>query len=123
MSLQTKLQNVTQEFQKLQADMAKAVEARERLGTQLSENELVKTEFEKLEPLNDVYKLIGPVLVKQDQAEAKTNVNTRLDFIKGEIKRVEAQIKDIETKSELKKAEYIAAQTAFEQQQSQQVSP
>ncbi len=43
MSLQTKLQNVTQEFQKLQADMAKAVEARERLGTQLSENELVKT--------------------------------------------------------------------------------
>ncbi len=45
-------------------------------------------EFEKLEPSNDVYKLIGPVLVKQDQAEAKTNVNTRLDFIKGEMQVV-----------------------------------
>lgn len=42
-------------------------------------------EFAKLESSNAVYKLIGPVLVKQDQAEAKTNVNTRLDFIKGEM--------------------------------------
>lgn len=42
MSLQERIQNVAQEFQKLQADMAKAVEARERLGTQQSENELVK---------------------------------------------------------------------------------
>ncbi len=42
-------------------------------------------EFAKLTPSNAVYKLIGPVLVKQDQAEAKTNVNTRLDFIKGEM--------------------------------------
>ncbi|KAF8922704.1 Prefoldin [Mucidula mucida] len=88
MSLQTKLQNVTQEFQKLQADMAKAVEARERLGTQLSENELVKTVLRETGTPNDVYKLIGPVLVKQDQAEAKTNVNTRLDFIKGEMQVV-----------------------------------
>ncbi len=42
MSLQEKAQAVAQEFQKLQADMAKAVEAREKLGTQQSENELVK---------------------------------------------------------------------------------
>lgn len=47
-------------------------------------NEMLQ-EFAKLEPSNAVYKLIGPVLVKQDQAEAKTNVNTRLDFIKGEM--------------------------------------
>ncbi|PBK77434.1 Prefoldin beta-like protein [Armillaria solidipes] len=117
MSLQEKAQAVAQEFQKLQADMAKAVEAREKLGTQQSENELVKKEFAKLTPSNAVYKLIGPVLVKQDQAEAKTNVNTRLDFIKGEIKRVEAQIQDIETKSEQKKKEFAAAQTALQQQQ------
>ncbi|KAK0506308.1 prefoldin subunit 6 [Armillaria luteobubalina] len=134
MSLQEKAQAVAQEFQKLQADMAKAVEAREKLGTQQSENELVKNEFAKLTPSNAVYKLIGPVLVKQDQAEAKTNVNTRLDFIKGEIKRAEAQIQDIETKSEQKKKEvcvvlirhrqrplhdlqFAAAQTALQQQQ------
>lgn len=42
-------------------------------------------EFAQLTPNNTVYKLIGPVLVQQDQAEAKTNVDTRLDFIQGEM--------------------------------------
>lgn len=60
--------------------------------------------------------------MQQDQAEAKTNVETRLGFIRGETlvlrvryynrlliqensKRVEAQIKEIEEKQEKKKAE------------------
>ena len=34
---------------------------------------------------NTVYKLIGPVLVKQDQAEAKANVAKRLEFITSEM--------------------------------------
>jgi prefoldin beta subunit len=42
-------------------------------------------EFAQLTPNNTVYKLIGPVLVQQDQADAKTNVDTRLDFIRGEM--------------------------------------
>lgn len=29
--------------------------------------------------------MIGPVLVKQDQAEAKANVNKRLEFIRGDM--------------------------------------
>ena len=32
-----------------------------------------------------VYKLIGPVLVEQDQVEAKSNVETRLGFIRSEM--------------------------------------
>lgn len=32
-----------------------------------------------------MFKLVGPVLVKQDQNEAKQNVNTRLEFIQGEM--------------------------------------
>jgi prefoldin beta subunit len=80
-------------------------------------------EFAQLTSGNTVYKLIGPVLVKQDQAEAKSNVNTRLDFIRSEMsgfspnvtnselksqsssQRVEGQIKDIEQKQEKKKGE------------------
>jgi hypothetical protein len=80
-------------------------------------------EFAQLTSGNTVYKLIGPVLVKQDQAEAKSNVNTRLDFIRSEMsgfspnstsselinkpcsQRVEGQIKDVEQKQEKKKAE------------------
>ena len=36
-----------------------------------------------------VYKLVGPVLAKQDFDEAKTNVKTRLDFIQKEIDRMD----------------------------------
>ena len=42
-------------------------------------------EFDQLTPGNAVYKLIGPVLVKQDQVEAKSNVETRLGFILSEM--------------------------------------
>jgi len=140
MSLELKLQQASSEFQQLQADLSRVVEARQRLDAQLSENELVKKvccassifsfhcrdslqEFAQLRSENVVYKLIGPVLVKQDQAEAKSNVNTRLDFIRSEMsgfpsistnleltispcsRRVEGQIKDIEERQEKKKAE------------------
>lgn len=116
MSLEAKLQQASIEYQKLQADLSKAVEARQRLDAQLSENELVKKEFDQLTPENAVYKLIGPVLVKQDQVEAKSNVQTRLGFIRSEIKRVEGQIKEVEGKQEKKKAELIQVQNALQQQ-------
>jgi prefoldin beta subunit len=33
----------------------------------------------------NVYKLIGPVLVKQDLAEAKANVKKRMEYISAEL--------------------------------------
>ncbi|KAG7099113.1 hypothetical protein E1B28_000986 [Marasmius oreades] len=120
LALQEKLQIASKDFQKLQSDLSVAVDARQRLDAQLSENEMVKKEFALLKPGNEVYKQIGPVLVKQDQAEAKSNVDTRLEFIRGEINRIEVQIKDVETKSEKKKLELVEMQTAIQQQQEQQ---
>ncbi|KAF9462119.1 Prefoldin [Collybia nuda] len=116
MSLQAKLQIASTEFQKLQNDLSNIVEARQRLDAQLSENELVRKEFQQLTTVNVVFKLTGPVLVKQDQGEAKSNVETRLDFIRSEIKRVETQLKDIEEKQERKKLELVDIQTAIQQQ-------
>ncbi|KAF4623188.1 hypothetical protein D9613_002093 [Agrocybe pediades] len=118
MSLQAKFQQASIEFQNLQADLTKVVDARQRLDAQLSENELVKKEFASLTPENTVYKLIGPILVKQDQDDAKNNVDRRLDFIRGEIRRVEGQIKDIEEKQEKRKVELVQLQTALQQQAS-----
>ena len=46
----------------------------------------------------NVYKLVGPVLVKQDLVEAKSNVNKRLEFIRGEIERVEQQLTKLQDK-------------------------
>ena len=101
-TVQAKLQAASTDFQKLQFDLSNAIEARQRLEAQFSENELVKKvrrtlrtrtrplitaaqEFGSLTPENTVYKLIGPVLVKQDQSDAKANVETRLEFIKSEM--------------------------------------
>lgn len=42
MSLEARLQAASAEYQKLQIDYSNAVEARQKLDAQLSENELVK---------------------------------------------------------------------------------
>ena len=39
-----------------------------------------------------VYKLIGPTLIKQDPVEARSNVNKRLEFINGELSRLDARL-------------------------------
>ncbi|KAL1688284.1 Prefoldin [Schizophyllum commune] len=108
MSLAVRLESASTEFQKIQLELQNAVEARQRLDAQLNENELVKkarNEFAQLTPDNVVFKQIGPALIKQDQAEAKSNVDTRLSFIQAEMHRVEGQLKDIQQRQEKKKAE------------------
>ncbi|KAI9436507.1 prefoldin subunit 6 [Russula earlei] len=119
MSLTTRLQAASSEYQRLQADLSNVVEARQRLDAQLSENEIVKKEFATLTPNNVVFKLVGRVLVKQDQAEAKGNVDKRLEFINGEIKRIETQLQEIEQRSEKKKMELIELQAELQQPQRQ----
>ena len=42
-------------------------------------------EFGLLDADQTVFKQVGPVLVKQDLTEAKTNVDTRIDFIIAEM--------------------------------------
>jgi prefoldin beta subunit len=39
-----------------------------------------------------VYKLIGPILMKVDLNESQENVNKRLQFIEGEITKLDNQI-------------------------------
>ncbi|KAK7688411.1 hypothetical protein QCA50_008784 [Cerrena zonata] len=115
LQLQDKLQLASSEYQKLQNDLTAIIDARQRLGAQQQENELVKKEFQQLTPNNTVYKLIGPVLVQQDQAEAKSNVDKRLEFIQSEVKRVEKQIEDGNAKLEKKKLEIVEIQTEIQQ--------
>jgi prefoldin beta subunit len=42
MSLEARLQAATSDYQKIQSDLATAVDARQRLGAQLTESEMVK---------------------------------------------------------------------------------
>ncbi|KAJ1559170.1 hypothetical protein HK405_011726, partial [Cladochytrium tenue] len=94
---------------------AKAVSARATLESQLRENEMVQKEFAKAPADAAIYKLLGPVLLRQDTGEARANVAHRIDTIGAEIKRVENQIKAAEERQEKKKLEIVKLQAAFEQ--------
>lgn len=50
-----------------------------------TENEMVKKELLLLDEEDIVYKLVGPILVKEDTAEARMNVDKRLEFINKEM--------------------------------------
>ncbi len=46
---------------------------------------MVKNELNFLEEGDIVYKLVGPILVKQEFEEAKQDVNLRIEFISKEM--------------------------------------
>ncbi|KAJ8281888.1 hypothetical protein COCON_G00044070 [Conger conger] len=97
-AIQKKLQAELEKYQQMQKDVSKSMSARHKLETQLTENTIVKDELDLLDSENTVYKLIGPVLVKQDLDEAKATVAKRLEYINGEIQRYETLLKEMERK-------------------------
>ncbi|KAJ9647358.1 Prefoldin subunit 6 [Coniosporium apollinis] len=115
--LQKQLQDLSDDFQKLQGELQTAVDARQKLESQQQENKGVQKEFTLLSDDANIYKLVGPVLLKQEKSEAVMAVDSRLQYIEKEIKRVENQISDIQVKSENKKLEIFQLQTQMQQQQ------
>ncbi|KAL6720981.1 Prefoldin subunit 6 [Lecanora helva] len=82
---QKKLQSLSDAYQKLQTDLQSIISARQKLESQQQENKGVQKEFSLLPPTSNIYKLIGPVLVKQDRQEAVMAVEGRLEFIEREM--------------------------------------
>ncbi|KAH8899961.1 Prefoldin [Thozetella sp. PMI_491] len=93
-------------------DLQESVASRQTLEAQKQENLGVQKEFGKLKDDETIYKLVGPVLLKQDQVEAESTVKGRLEFIDSEISRLEKGIKDIQEKSEKKKTEIVQIQAS-----------
>ncbi|PHT57607.1 hypothetical protein T459_35422 [Capsicum annuum] len=83
--LQCDLENKADDLSKLQKDISKNHQIRKKYTIQLGENELVLKELDLLNEDANVFKLIGPVLVKQDMAEAKANVKKRIEYISTEL--------------------------------------
>ncbi|KAI9043751.1 tubulin-binding prefolding complex subunit YKE2 [Aspergillus affinis] len=113
---QKQLQALSEEFQKLQTDLDGLVDARQKLESQQQENESVQKEFNSLDDESNIYKLVGPVLLKQDKQEALMAVNGRLEFIEKEIKRIEKEIEANQDKSDKKRAEVLQYQSQVQQQ-------
>ncbi|KAF4458850.1 prefoldin beta subunit [Fusarium albosuccineum] len=106
---QARLQALSEDFQKLQ--QGNAVDSRQKLEGQKQENLGVQKEFDRLQDGETIYKLAGPVLLKQDKVEAESTVKGRLDFISSEISRFEGQIRETQEKLEKKKTEIIQIQS------------
>ncbi|KAJ9603893.1 Prefoldin subunit 6 [Cladophialophora chaetospira] len=105
-----KLQTLSEALQKVQEDLQSAVEARQKLEAQQQENKAVQNEFSSLADDAGIYRLVGPVLLKQDKTEAVTTVDGRLDFIGKEINRTETRIKGLQEGSEKKRVELMQLQ-------------
>ncbi|KAF2234783.1 prefoldin subunit 6 [Viridothelium virens] len=114
---QKELQALSDDYQNLQTELQSTVQARQKLEAQEQENKGVQKEFTKLADDAGIYKLVGPVLLKQDKVEATMAVDGRLDYITKEIKRVEDQIAEIQKRSEEKKVEIMQIQARTQQSQ------
>ncbi|ERS98834.1 tubulin-binding prefolding complex subunit YKE2 [Sporothrix schenckii 1099-18] len=109
---QGKLQELTDQYTKLQQEQQTLIVAQQRLNAQKTENEGVKKQFEDLKDGETIYKLVGPVLLKQEKFEADSTVKGRLDFIDKEIGRLEDEIKESNTKMDEIKDKIMATQTS-----------
>ena len=66
-----------------------------------NENTIVKKELAELDEEDVVYKLIGPILIQQETAEAKVQVDSRIEMINKEIQKLERNYRENNKKLEV----------------------
>ncbi|EDX11145.1 probable prefoldin subunit 6 [Drosophila simulans] len=106
-ALYKKMQAEIEAYQNLQKSCVKMVKQRAMLESQLNENKCVLDELNLLGPDNKVYKLFGPVLVKQELEESRQNVGKRMEYISKELKSSTDTLENME-KDMLKHRESVA---------------
>ncbi|XP_018009028.1 prefoldin subunit 6 [Hyalella azteca] len=114
-ALQKKLEEESEGFKKLQKEISKTSIRRSQLDSQLNENNLVKAEVDLLEESDVVYKLIGPALIRQDLAEAKSSVDKRIEYITNEIKRHDSALEKLEKEQNTKREGIMKLQQQLQQ--------
>jgi len=85
-------------YRELQEQVTQLRSDQQTLMGQQNENEMVKQELDMLDDTSIVYKMVGPVLTKNDLDDAKQTVEKRLEYITGELKKIERKAKDSEAK-------------------------
>lgn len=115
---QKAIQNEVEVMKKYEKEFKILQQQRQQLNGQLNENEVVKTELDFVKNNEEVYKMIGKVLIKQDLVEAKQNVLKRMDFIKSEIKRID----NVSTVTEMKLEDSRSNITKLQQEMQAQMS-
>lgn len=85
-------------FREVQEQLQRTRNDLQLVMQQLTENEMVKQELTLLDSSTNVYKMVGPVLIKNSLDDANETVAKRLEFITGEKNRLEAKNKELETR-------------------------
>jgi prefoldin beta subunit len=83
----------TAKFRVIQEELQQLSRDLQVVFGQETENEMVLQELDFVSEESPVYKMIGPVLVKQDPDEAQQTLRKRLEFIRGEKEKLQSKIK------------------------------
>ena len=86
-------------FRTLQGEIQELSSKQQQFLQQANENGMVKKELDYLKEDDKVYKLIGPLLIKQRVPDAVLNINKRLEFIQNEIEKVSSSLTEKENKA------------------------
>ncbi len=74
---------------------------------------MVLSEFNLMDGDATVFKLVGPILAKQELSEAKVNVEKRIEFITREIDRMDKLEIDFQSKIDEKRKNIMKLQEDF----------
>ncbi|EAT47812.1 AAEL001103-PA [Aedes aegypti] len=114
--LQRKLESELKNYKDAQKEFNKLVQQQQLLDGQYNENKNVLEELQLLKPTNTVYKLYGPVLVKQELEESKQNVAKRIEYINKELKKCTENIASLEQKQDKYRANLQKLQRQYQSQ-------
>ncbi|XP_058067021.1 probable prefoldin subunit 6 [Anopheles bellator] len=114
--LQRKLDSELKHFRDSQKEFSKLMQTQQQLDGQYLENKSILEELQMLKPTNTVYKLYGPVLVKQELDESKQNVAKRIEYITKELKRCSENINQLEQKQDKYRANLQKLQQQYHSQ-------
>ena len=83
-------------YRTLQGEIQSIYGKKTQTLSQFNENTLVKGELDLLTEGSRVMKLVGPVMMSVELEEAKENVAKRLEFIEGEVQKLDTSMEQKE---------------------------
>ena len=86
------------QYRKVQEEIQRVRTDLQLVLSQLTENQMVHQELQVLDSSTKVYKMVGPVLLKNSVTDAQDTVTKRLDFIRGEQTRLETKNQNLEAR-------------------------
>jgi prefoldin beta subunit len=108
-------------FRELQEELEKLHTDVQLLGGQEAENEMVLQELDLISDDSSVYKMVGPVLIKQETEDSRQTVRKRLEFIRGEKEKLQSKVTAKEKRGQELSAKVQQMQAQLQQTTAQAV--